>query len=465
MYCGRCGGVAGTQALFCPRCGAPLASVAPPGPLPGSWTGQVPLLPGAGQPFPPKRRRRSALIPAVVSTAALVVVAVTTVIVLTNRNQAGGHKVAAHTGAASSSAVATPTKSVTVSPSPAPSMDYATIYAREQSGVVRIETLSCSAQGVGTGFLLSPTLIATVNHVIDQSVVVSLIVGDQRTTGTVIGSDPAQDLALVQADQPITGYHFTFSSTLPRIGDQVAAIGFPIGNPITLTHGDVSGLDRSITVGNNPQTGMIETDAALNPGNSGAPLIASDGTVVGLVDAGDTSANGIAYAVPDGQASPAMQRWQQAPVPQRLGTCTNPLGPGQNTADVPLPPGEVSDSDALGIAIALQTYFDGINTGDYAAAYAVFSPRLQANSTEAQFAAGDSSSYDFGQTVFYVKQTAPGAVLVGITFTSIQASAQGPDGDTCDTWSLVYTMVQVADGTWHIDQTHPYNGGDEHTRC
>jgi S1-C subfamily serine protease len=204
------------------------------------------------------------------------------------------------------------TKTVTASPTAQATIDFATIYAHEQSGVVRIETLSCSAAGIGTGFLLSPTLVATVNHVINQSVVVSLIDGTQRTTGTVIGSDPAQDLALVRASRPLTGFHFGFAAAPPSIGDQVAAIGFPIGDPITLTHGDVSGLDRHVTVNGLPVplAGMIETDAAINPGNSGGPLLNQQGTVVGLIDALDTTANGIAYAVPSSQASAADKQWQ-----------------------------------------------------------------------------------------------------------------------------------------------------------
>lgn len=113
----------------------------------------------------------------------------------------------------------------------------------------------------------------------------------------------------------------------------------------------------------------------------------------------------------------------------------------------------------------MDAYFGGINSGDYAAAHAVFSPRLQGQASEQSFAAGDSSSYDFGQTILDANPIAPGTVLVGLAFTSIQASAQGPNGDTCDNWTLSYTMIQAADSSWRIDRTRAYNGRPEHTAC
>ena len=92
---------------------------------------------------------------------------------------------------------------------------------------MRIETVGCSDSGIGTGFLLSPTEVITVAHVVDQSVVVSLKDAGQRTTGTVVGIDRTRDLALVHADSPLAGYHFTLADSLPAVGDDVAAIGFP----------------------------------------------------------------------------------------------------------------------------------------------------------------------------------------------------------------------------------------------
>jgi serine protease Do len=329
-----------------------------------------------------------------------------------------------------------------------------------------VETTSCDASGVGTGFLLSPTLIATVNHVVDQSVVVMLIIGAQRATGTVIGSDPSQDLALIRADTPLSGYHFQLARSDPAVGVRVAAIGFPIGDPITLTQGGISGLHRNINVDGVPHFDFIETDTPLNPGNSGGPLLTGDGMVAGLVDAGNTEANGIGYAVPARVAAPEFAQWTAAPGPQPNATCTNPFGPSQE-ANPNIPPptsGTISAADAAGIADAFNTYFGGINSGNYTAAWAVLSPRLQGGANEQHFAEGDATSYDFSVTVLGAQQLAPGTVLVAIGFTSLQDSAHGPNGDTCDNWTLDYTLIQAADGRWLIDATQPHRGS-QHTTC
>ena len=97
-------------------------------------------------------------------------------------------------------------------------------------------------------------------HVVADSVVVSLMDGDQRTTGSVIGIDPRRDFALVRPQQPLHGYHFQLSSSSPAVGDPVAAIGFPIGDPITFTQGHISGLHRNIEVDGTPLADLIETD-------------------------------------------------------------------------------------------------------------------------------------------------------------------------------------------------------------
>lgn len=456
MECFQCDWEVRDRDLTCPNCGTFLGPVA----VESSFAG-----PGAA-PSPVAAPRGKGTRPATVMAAVvlvLVLAGAAVAIVVLRPGTTSGHPVAAF--AATSARSATPTVTTTVtasptpSPTPSPSQDISTIYAREQSGVVRIETVSCSDAGIGTGFLISPTLIATVNHVVDQFVVVSLIAGHQRTTGTVIGSDAAHDLALIQANRPLTGYHFRFATSAPKVGDPVAAIGFPIGDPITLTHGDVSGLDRSVTVNGTALTGMLETDTPLNPGNSGGPLIDSGGKVVGLVDALQANANGIAYAVPADQASSANERWRQAPTPISPATCPNPLGPSQARTDVPAPEnGQISESQAAGIVAAFNTYFGGINTGNYAAAYAVLSPRLQAGNSGEAFADGDATSFDTGQTVLDARALDATTVQIALAFTSLQTAAKGPNGDTCDNWTIDYTVIQAADGSWLIDAAAPYHG-------
>lgn len=510
MYCSRCGGVLQQQSQFCPHCGARVAS-----PATGGWDQAPPVLPlPAPQPGPPPSfvpapptRHRAAWLALVAALVLVIGGGTVGIIALSHRaNSPAASPVATQattssspttvasspTGVASGRPVVSPiVKTVTVAPKPAPTaptravpvaparpsrnsttaapaapvVDFAAIYKKQQSGVVRIETVGCSDSGVGTGFLLSPTLVATVDHVVTDSAVVSLVTGSGRTTGVVIGSDPVHDLALVRADAPLAGYQFHFSATAPSVGDSVAAIGFPIGDPMTMTRGGISGLDRDITVDGTQRTGLLETDTPVNPGNSGGPLLATDGSVVGLVDALNTQANGIAYAVPAEQAGTADARWAASPVEQPPASCDDPLGPSQERSDIGAPPpGSVTGGQLAGIVATFNTYFGGINAGDYRSAYTALAPGRQNPDDYAGFADGVSTSYDSDIRIVDAQAVDAVTVNVLLTFNSLQISAKGPDGDTCDNWTLVFKMVQLDDGSWRMDGAKPYNGST-HTAC
>src|SRR5699024_53326 len=81
-------------------------------------------------------------------------------------------------------------------------------------------------------------------------------------------------------------------------GEKVAAIGYPFGQPKSLTEGTVSGTDRKIRTESGTLTDLVQTDTAINPGNSGGPLVNLDGAVVGVATAVRADAQGIGYAVP-----------------------------------------------------------------------------------------------------------------------------------------------------------------------
>ena len=320
---------------------------------------------GSDGPRSSRRRRPSRFSLALIIVAVVLSASAIAVITYTRSSMASGTAGAPHTPttmsltAAGSSADAvavqpiaktvtvTPSPSTTVRPSTAPSAgtstassdtpDMATLYGEVQSGVVRIESMGCADGGVGTGFLISPTLVATVEHVVDDAVTIDLISGERHIAGTVVGSDPIRDLALVRASEPIVGYHFHFSATPSSVGDPVIAIGFPLGGPKTLSHGVVSGTDRQADIDGVSRSGMTQTDAPLNPGNSGGPLLDPHGAVVGLVDAGDPDANGIALAVPAAQAAPAVHEWAGSPDNQAPADCDSPQGQPPQDETVPAP--------------------------------------------------------------------------------------------------------------------------------
>jgi S1-C subfamily serine protease len=189
--------------------------------------------------------------------------------------------------------------------------------------VISIKTDTCDGTASGTGLLLGPRLVATVEHVIDGATGITLKRnGRTLTNASVIGSDPDSDVALLRSDLPINGYRFHFRARVPGLGEGLVALGFPLGLPLTVTRGTVSGTNRSVSIAGARRVGLLQTDAALNPGNSGGPLIdARSGDLLGLADLKNTAASGIGFAVSSQTAQPLLDAWSIAPVPEPLADC------------------------------------------------------------------------------------------------------------------------------------------------
>lgn len=171
--------------------------------------------------------------------------------------------------------------------------------------VARIEHVGNKA-GHGSGFVISPDgLVVTNSHVVGSARTVRVTMPDGGSTeGRVLGSDPDTDIALVRADGRFASVARLGDSKTLRRGQIAIAIGNPLGFEWTVTAGVVSALGRSMR----SATGrliddVIQTDAALNPGNSGGPLVASNGEVIGVNTAIIVGAQGIAFAVASNTAS------------------------------------------------------------------------------------------------------------------------------------------------------------------
>jgi len=190
---------------------------------------------------------------------------------------------------------------------------YATLLEQLMPAVVTVEarrgTLNRGA-GIGTGFFYSTDgLILTNAHVLpeDASGELRVTLSDgQRIPATIVGRDVWGDVAVLQAEGgPFPALELADDTTL-RVGEPVLAIGSPRNFRNTATLGIVSGLDRLIprTVNTDsgpmaiPLRGLIQTDAAVNQGNSGGPLVTSDGRVVGINTAVQSNANDIGFALP-----------------------------------------------------------------------------------------------------------------------------------------------------------------------
>ncbi len=190
----------------------------------------------------------------------------------------------------------------------------AQVYQAVAPSVVHIDVGILGTDGIqqqasGTGVVLDQNgTILTALHVVKNALTIDVIFADGTdSTASMTASQPERDIAVLRAVSPPANLP---PATLgnPRFlspGDQAIVIGDPFGLRDTITSGTISGLDRSfLPPGNsNPMTGLIQFDAAVNPGNSGGPLLNSAGEVVGIVTglANPTKEDvfiGIGFAVP-----------------------------------------------------------------------------------------------------------------------------------------------------------------------
>jgi S1-C subfamily serine protease len=203
------------------------------------------------------------------------------------------------------------------------SIDVAGIYRQNAPGVVQITTTSRTAggtdvfgnpvpgqpqQALGSGFVIDKEgHVVTNYHVVDGASQIEVSFSNQDTVSAkVVGTDPSTDLALLDVDvdaKALTPLTLADSDKV-EVGDPVAAIGNPFGLERTVTAGIVSALQRDLSAPNGFTIDhVIQTDAPINSGNSGGPLIDADGRVIGVnsqIETGNGGGGnvGIGFAVP-----------------------------------------------------------------------------------------------------------------------------------------------------------------------
>ncbi|MEO3788985.1 trypsin-like peptidase domain-containing protein [Nonomuraea sp. B10E15] len=283
----------------------PVPGTVPPPMLALPPPAQPPPVPGPPSPAPPPPAQGSRPARAAVRRGRLLVVAALVAAV------AGG---AAGAAGARLSGVSEPAPAAALPRvAPAPSSGLTGLSATAARVLPSVVSVEAGSRG-GSGFVVDGRgHILTNAHVVSDGGLATVVLNDgRRLSARVLGADDDEDLAVLAVDHPgdLPPATLGRSSDL-SVGDQVLAIGSPLGLSGTVTAGIVSALDREVRLGGARRT-AVQTDASINPGNSGGPLVNDRGEVVGVntaIAAGRGGGNiGIGFAIPIDRAAPVAER-------------------------------------------------------------------------------------------------------------------------------------------------------------
>ncbi|OMH22982.1 hypothetical protein BKD30_14825 [Tersicoccus phoenicis] len=302
---------------------------------------------------------------------------------------------------------------------------------------------------------MGPDLLMTAAHVVAGQAAISVRLPGGLTSAKVLGSDANDDLALLRLDRAVDGYRFALQGTLPPVAAAVAAVGYPITSELSFTAGTVSTVNAEIdSGGGDVVSGLIKTDAAVNPGNSGGPLMDNQGRVVGVIllrrdwvsDDRAQIAEGTAYAVNSLRAIARLAEWRDRAdaLPAAVCATSVPTVSPELTVEV-----QTSDPNADSIAQTLQTYGQAINSGAYDVAFDFFTPETQQGlgGLDTWRAGLDSV---FWRSVSLQEVTGSGSTLnARAAVRTEQDASVGFAGQTCSVWTFDYTL-QWSGTVWKI---------------
>ncbi|WIG17449.1 S1C family serine protease [Kocuria rosea] len=338
--------------------------------------------------------------------------------------------------------------------------DWTDTLEQVSTGVTRISMTTCDgAGGSGSGFLVGEDLIATAAHVVAGASSLTVEPAGRVSEAEVIGYSEEADLALLRIPEPVAGHVFSWSAEPLRIGQEVSALGYPRSAGFTSVQGSISSLNPQAE-GLNDTARYVQTDAAVNPGNSGGPLVTVDGEVAGVVQSkwdytpDGRPIEGMNFALSYEDAQPLIEDWTASPQPPAPVEC--PVAPGvpESTSDVSVDVTVTTDHESAAmLAQSLAVHGQAINTGQYDVAFDLFTPSLQ-EQMEGLETWRQGLISTFWRELQVADVTGAGDTLTARTWVRTEQSAtDGPDGQTCSWWALDYTMVPDEErGIWLIDE-------------
>ncbi len=257
--------------------------------------------------------------------------------------------------------------------------DLKTIIHESQKSVVQLDVESDSGNSVGSGFLYNDQGDVVTNaHVVAGAKKITIRTADaQQYEGQLIGIGKSTDIALVRVPNlkghdPLPVLH----NHLAEIGDEVIALGSPLGLQNSVTTGIISGLNRDFTLEHYTYSNVYQISAPIAQGNSGGPLIdKTTGEVVAINSAG-TEEGSIGFSIPMKDVFEQLTSWSENP--------TNVTPPPQNETDNSITP-ELNPEDSKYI---VGYFYESLAMGDYVTAYSLLGSEWQKNTPYEKFRNG-----------------------------------------------------------------------------
>lgn len=314
---------------------------------------------------------------------------------------------------------------------------------------------------MGSGFMVGADLLLTAAHVVEGAATVQAQLGTTVAPARVVAVDVANDSALVKLLRPLPGTAaLELQDHQVDKGASVGILGYPLRTyELRITQGIISGLDESVDYGAVAAEHAYITDAAINGGNSGGPVVDRSGRVIGLVSGSRVSVNGsdaaadrvsgVGYVVPSRFLVSNLARWRGA-APLTPTRCEGDERPPAHDRELLTVQVDTDDPAAAELARTLEVHGRSINEGRYDAAWQVFTPAMQRAMRGLEtWKRGLATSFWVAATVLEVTGD-ESAKVARVRLRTNQDAADGYQGQTCSVFVNDYRMVNV-NGGWQID--------------